>query len=99
LVVAAASVLLGTLYPLLMDAFGLGQLSVGPPYFNAVFIPVMLPFFILIGIGPYVRWKHGDVQTTTRTLRIAAIAALSAGVVSLIVMHAAGALALMAGVL
>ena len=99
LVVAAASVLLGTLYPLLMDAFGLGQLSVGPPYFNAVFIPVMLPFFILIGIGPYVRWKHGDVQATTRTLRIAAIVALVAGVISLAMTQAAGFLGLAAGVL
>jgi len=99
LVVAAASVLLGTLYPLLMDAFGLGQLSVGPPYFNAVFIPVMLPFLILAGIGPYVRWKHGDVQTTTRTLRIAGVLALLAGLLSLVVMHAAGAVGLMAGVL
>ncbi|HEY1771649.1 MAG TPA: heme lyase CcmF/NrfE family subunit [Gammaproteobacteria bacterium] len=99
LVVAAASVLLGTLYPLLMDAFGLGQLSVGPPYFNAVFIPVMLPFFILIGVGPYVRWKHGDPQTTARVLRVAAIVALVAGVLSLTLVHAAGFLGLAAGVL
>jgi len=99
LVVAAASVLLGTLYPLLMDAFGLGQLSVGPPYFNAVFIPVMMPFFILIGIGPYVRWKHGDAQDTARTLRVAAIVALVAAVLSLALTHAAGFLGLAAGVL
>ncbi len=99
LVVAAASVLLGTLYPLLMDAFGLGQLSVGPPYFNAVFIPVMAPFFILIGIGPYVRWKHGDAKVTARVVRIAAVLALLAGVLSLTLMHAAGFLGLAAGVL
>ncbi|HSN16593.1 MAG TPA: heme lyase CcmF/NrfE family subunit [Gammaproteobacteria bacterium] len=98
LVVAAASVLLGTLYPLLMDAFGLGQLSVGPPYFNAVFIPVMLPFFIIIGIGPYVRWKHGDVGATTRTVRVAGIVALLAALLSLVIVHASGALALMAGI-
>jgi len=99
LVVAAASVLLGTLYPLLIDAFGLGQLSVGPPYFNAVFIPVMLPFFILIGIGPFVRWKHGDAQVTARTLRVAGVLALLAALLSLVMMHAAGAVGLMAGVL
>jgi cytochrome c-type biogenesis protein CcmF len=99
LVVAAASVLLGTLYPLLMDAFGLGQLSVGPPYFNSVFIPVMLPFFILIGIGPFVRWKHGDASVTRKTLRMAGIVALLAGVVSLVSMHAEGGLMLAAGVL
>jgi cytochrome c biogenesis factor len=44
LVVACASVLLGTLYPLLIDALGAGKLSVGPPYFDAVFVPLMLPF-------------------------------------------------------
>lgn len=99
LVVAAASVLLGTLYPLLMDAFGLGQLSVGPPYFNSVFIPVMLPFFLLLGIGPFVRWKHGDASTTTRTLRVAGVAAVLAGVVSLVLMHAEGGLMLAAGIL
>lgn len=99
LVVAAASVLLGTLYPLLMDAFGLGQLSVGPPYFNAVFIPVMLPFLILLGIGPYVRWKQGDARDTARTLRYAGIAALAAAVVSLTLAHAEGALAIAVGVL
>ncbi|MGE5624244.1 MAG: heme lyase CcmF/NrfE family subunit [Bacillota bacterium] len=98
LVVAAASVLLGTLYPLLMDALGLGQLSVGPPYFNAVFIPVMLPFFVVMGIGPYVRWKHGDVAGTGRVLRFAAVAALVAGVVALVVVHAEGAILLATGV-
>ena len=99
LVVAAASVLLGTLYPLLMDAFGLGQLSVGPPYFNSVFIPVMLPFFILIGIGPFVRWKQGDASVTSRSLRVAGVLALMAAVVSLVLMHAEGGLMLAAGVL
>ncbi len=99
LVVAAASVLLGTLYPLLMDAFGLGQLSVGPPYFNAVFIPVMLPFLILVGIGPYVRWKQGDARDTARTLRIAGIAALAAAVVSLVFAHGEGAVIVAAGAL
>jgi cytochrome c biogenesis factor len=43
LVVACATVLLGTLYPLLIDALGVGKISVGPPYFNAVFVPVMTP--------------------------------------------------------
>lgn len=58
LVVASATVLLGTLYPLLMDALGLGKISVGPPYFNAVFVPVMLPLLCLMGLGPFVRWKQ-----------------------------------------
>ncbi|XQW84441.1 heme lyase CcmF/NrfE family subunit [Thalassotalea piscium] len=57
LVVAAITVLLGTIYPLIVDAFGLGKISVGPPYFNAVFIPIMCCLFIIMGIGPLIRWK------------------------------------------
>ncbi len=57
LVVAAVSVLLGTLYPLFVDALGLGKMSVGPPYFNAVFVPIMSILFVVMGIGPLIRWK------------------------------------------
>ena len=57
LVVAATTVLLGTLYPLLVDALGYGKISVGPPYFNAVFVPIMSLLFIIMGIGPLIRWK------------------------------------------
>ena len=57
LVVAATTVLLGTLYPLLVDALGYGKISVGPPYFNAVFVPIMSLLFIIMGIGPMIRWK------------------------------------------
>ena len=98
LVVAAASVLLGTLYPLVMDALGLGQLSVGPPYFNAVFIPVMLPFFAAMGVGPYVRWKQGDATATSRSLRVTAIVALAAGLVAVVIARAEGGLFMAAGV-
>ena len=52
LAVAAASVLLGTLYPLFVDALGLGKISVGPPYFQAVFVPIMVPVVLLMVIGP-----------------------------------------------
>ncbi|MGL1959525.1 MAG: heme lyase CcmF/NrfE family subunit [Colwellia sp.] len=57
LVIAATTVLLGTLYPLLVDALGYGKISVGPPYFNAVFIPIMSLLFVIMGIGPLIRWK------------------------------------------
>lgn len=57
LVVACITVLLGTIYPLIVDAFGLGKISVGPPYFNAVFVPIMSLLFIIMGIGPLIRWK------------------------------------------
>lgn len=56
--VAAMAVLLGTLYPLLLDVIGGGKISVGPPYFEAVFVPLMVPALVLMGVGPMVRWKR-----------------------------------------
>ena len=55
------SVLLGTLYPLLLDALGLGKISVGPPYFDAVFVPLMAPLVFLMGVGPLARWRQARV--------------------------------------
>ena len=69
LVVAAATVFLGTLYPLFLDALGLGKISVGPPYFDAVFAPLMIPVLVLMGIGPFVRWKEARWQEVLRNLR------------------------------
>ncbi|HRF73390.1 MAG TPA: heme lyase CcmF/NrfE family subunit [Accumulibacter sp.] len=80
LVVACASVLLGTLYPLLIDALGAGKLSVGPPYFDAVFVPLMLPAAFLMGAAPFARWKHASVGELTRTLRWAFLAAAVVGI-------------------
>ena len=57
LVATSGTVLLGTLYPLLIDALGQGKISVGPPYFNAVFVPLMLPLAALLGFAPLARWK------------------------------------------
>ncbi len=59
--VASASVFLGTLYPLFMDALGFGKLSVGPPYFNTVFVPLMVPLILMMGLGPIARWKQASV--------------------------------------
>ena len=58
LLVAAGAVLLGTLYPLFIDALNLGKISVGPPYFDAVFLPLMAPAIFLMGVGPIARWKE-----------------------------------------
>ncbi|GAB1394410.1 heme lyase CcmF/NrfE family subunit [Rhodocyclaceae bacterium] len=80
LVVACGAVLLGTLYPLIVDAFGLGKISVGPPYFNAVFVPIMLPLLVLVAIGPVARWKQADLKTILFKLWPAAAAALIAGI-------------------
>ncbi len=81
LVVACASVLLGTLYPLLIDALGMGKISVGPPYFDAVFVPLMVPVLFLIGVGPFARWKEARVAELARTLRWAFAAAVVVAVV------------------
>ena len=77
LVVACATVLLGTLYPLLIDALGAGKISVGPPYFNAVFVPVMIPILFLIGVGPFARWKEASIPEIARALKWA----LAAGII------------------
>ncbi|HEY6045289.1 MAG TPA: heme lyase CcmF/NrfE family subunit [Pyrinomonadaceae bacterium] len=71
LAVAAGSVLLGTLYPLFIDALNLGKLSVGPPYFNSVFVPLMAPAMFLIGVGPIARWKQAKLPELAVRLRIA----------------------------
>jgi cytochrome c-type biogenesis protein CcmF len=79
LTVAAGSVLLGTLYPLIVDALGMGTLSVGPPYFNLVFIPLMAPAMFLMGIGPIARWKKASLPELAARLRWAfVISVLSA---------------------
>ena len=80
LVVASGSVLLGTLYPLLIDALGMGKLSVGPPYFQAVFVPLMVPLLFLIGVGPLARWKQASVGDLVKRLRVAFAIAVAAGI-------------------
>jgi cytochrome c-type biogenesis protein CcmF len=69
LIVAAGSVLLGTLYPLFVDALNLGKLSVGPPYFNTVFVPLMAPAAFLIGVGPIARWKQAKLPALAVRLK------------------------------
>ena len=80
LVVSAGSVLLGTLYPLLIDALHLGKISVGPPYFNAVFVPIMIPLLVLMGIGPWASWKQTDLIAVIKRLWLAGVVAVIAGV-------------------
>ncbi len=69
LAVACASVLLGTLYPLFLDALNLGKISVGPPYFDAVFVPIMAPLVFLMGIGPIARWKKAELPDLASRLK------------------------------
>jgi len=69
LVVTAASILLGTLYPLIIDALGMGKISVGPPYFNAIFIPLMAPLAFAVGFGMLIRWKKDDLKALSWRLK------------------------------
>ena len=80
LVVSAGSVLLGTLYPLLIDALHLGKISVGPPYFNSVFVPITAPLLVLMGIGPWTNWKNSDLLSVIKRLWLAGLVAVLAGI-------------------
>jgi len=79
LMAALGSVLLGTLYPLFMDAVGQNKISVGPPYFNAVFVPVMAPALFLMAIGPLARWKEASLPDVVTRLKWALGVALAIG--------------------
>jgi cytochrome c-type biogenesis protein CcmF len=79
LAAAAGTVFLGTIFPLLMDALGLGKFSVGPPYFEAVFVPIMAPALFLMGVGPLARWKHASLPELAVLLRWALGVSLAAG--------------------
>ncbi len=86
LVVSAGSVLLGTLYPLLIDALHLGKISVGPPYFNSVFVPIMVPLLVLMGIGPWTNWKNTNLILVIKRLWLAGLVAVIAGVLIPLIM-------------
>ncbi|MBH04160.1 MAG: c-type cytochrome biogenesis protein CcmF [Xanthomonadales bacterium] len=80
LVVAAAAVLIGTLYPILADGLGLGRLSVGPPYFNKVFLPLTAPLVLLVGGAATMAWKRTRPVVLTSRLWLPAILAVLVGV-------------------
>ncbi|MDH5228592.1 MAG: heme lyase CcmF/NrfE family subunit [Gammaproteobacteria bacterium] len=86
LVVAAGAVLLGTLYPLLLDALGQGKMSVGPPYFNAVFVPLMAPLVFFMGVGPIARWKKAEIPDLVTRLKWSAGVAVVTGVLGPFIM-------------
>ena len=82
LVVACGAVLLGTLYPLALDALGLGKISVGPPYFDTVFVPLLAPAIFLMGVGPLARWKQAELPDLAARLKWAAGAAIVAALLT-----------------
>ncbi|HEX6958860.1 MAG TPA: heme lyase CcmF/NrfE family subunit [Ferrovibrio sp.] len=86
LTVAAAAVLLGTLYPMALDALTGDKVSVGPQYFNTIFIPLMAPLLAAVAIGPMLAWKRGDLAAALRQLVPAAIAVAVAFAIGLLLL-------------
>ncbi len=82
LTVAAAMVLLGTLFPLIGDALALGKISVGPPYFGFLFTLLMLPVVLLLPFGPYLRWGKGETPMLKQVLLRAGLAAAACAIVA-----------------
>lgn len=80
LVGTTATILLGTLYPLVIDALGLGKISVGPPYFNGVFVPLMAPLAFFVGIGVLARWRQDDVVRLGKLVLIPVASSVVIGV-------------------
>ncbi len=80
LTVACGTVLLGTLYPLLIDSLNMGKISVGPPYLNTVFVPIILVLFVFMGIGPNIRWKKAKPGAMKAKVLVPAIVAITLGV-------------------
>ena len=87
LLVATAAVLLGTLYPMLLDALDLGKISVGVPYFEAVFVPLMTPALFLIGIGPIARWRQSPVIDLAHKLKWAAAVSVISAILAPLVLR------------
>lgn len=82
LAVAAAVVLVGTLYPLFLDAVSGNKVSVGAPFFNATFVPLMIPLILALGVGPLLAWKRADLPRALRTAAPTALAAALAAVLA-----------------
>ena len=79
LVIMTVTVLMGTVYPLLLDALDLGKISVGPPYFNALFVPLTLIMCVFMGMGPVARWKETAPGLLVKRLWLAAAVAVVLG--------------------
>ena len=81
LVAAAATVFLGTFYPLLIDLVGRDKISVGPPFYNRTFVLIMIPLLIAMVVGPVLKWKRDKLRQQIGRLRLALIAAMLAIVI------------------
>ncbi|MBA4203725.1 MAG: heme lyase NrfEFG subunit NrfE, partial [Polymorphum sp.] len=93
LTTAAATVLIGTLYPLLIEAVTGDKISVGAPFFNLTFIPLMIPLLLAVPFGPLLAWKRGDLYAVAQRLYFALGAALLTALVVFFFVEGKGALA------
>ncbi|HEX3537270.1 MAG TPA: heme lyase CcmF/NrfE family subunit [Stellaceae bacterium] len=93
LTTAAATVLLGTLYPLFLDVVSGQKVSVGPPYYAATFIPIMVPLVVAMAVGPLLPWKRADLWAALGRLKLALVVAVAAALVTLVAagVHSIGA--------
>ncbi|WP_129141947.1 heme lyase CcmF/NrfE family subunit [Modicisalibacter coralii] len=87
LVIMTVTVLLGTVYPLILDALNLGKISVGPPYFNTLFVPLTALLCLFMGLGPLARWKRMPGRELWRRLAVAGLGALVLGALAPLIYH------------
>lgn len=80
MVVICASVLMGTLYPLVLDSLDIAKISVGAPYFNAIFLPLFGAVALVVGVGALSRWKRDSVKEVLRRVRWAAVVSVIGGI-------------------
>jgi cytochrome c-type biogenesis protein CcmF len=76
LTAAAATVFIGTFYPLVIDMLGNDKISVGPPYYNMTFVPIMVPLLLAMPVGAMLKWKRDELLEALRRLRVPAYASL-----------------------
>ncbi len=92
----AATVLLGTLYPLFLDLLTGNKVSVGPPFFNATFVPLCAPLFAALCVGPFLGWKRAELGPVLMRLRIALVVSLAAALFALTMIDSRSTLAALA---
>jgi cytochrome c-type biogenesis protein CcmF len=87
LTTSCATVFIGTLYPLLLESITGDKISVGPPYFNLTFVPLMLPLLFAMPFGPLLAWKRGDLPAALQRLWFAAIIALASALLTFVIVR------------
>src|SRR4029078_12172083 len=87
-------VVVGTLYPLALEAFGGTRISVGAPFFNLTFIPLVVPLLMLVPFGPLLAWKRGDLRAAAERLLVALGIAIAAEILAALLRGSTDAFAL-----